>query len=129
MSLAPVSGALFRLVVDGIPTDVVINRESGGLFVTVGADRHSTNVVRAGSPRDAGGMQVAEGEIVVTAPMAGSVSEVLVAPGDQVNAEDPLLVIVAMKMNNEINAPASGTCKIRLRGTTRCGATWRSAGV
>ena len=50
VSLAPVSGALFRLVVDGIPTDVVISRESGGLFVTVGADRHSTNVVRAGSP-------------------------------------------------------------------------------
>ena len=111
VSLTPVIGTLYRLVVDGVPTDVVINRESGGLVLAVGADRHNVSIIRAGSPSGAGGMQVAEGEVAVMAPMAGFVSEVLVAPGDHVNAGDPLLVIVAMKMNNEIKAPASGSVK------------------
>ena len=41
--------------------------------------------------------------------MTGKVSEVLVAAGDEVQENDPLLVIVAMKMNNEIRSPAAGT--------------------
>ena len=32
----------------------------------------------------------------------------LVAPGDDVQEGDPLLVIVAMKMNNEVRSPAAG---------------------
>ena len=40
--------------------------------------------------------------------MTGQVTEVLVAPGDQVEEDDPLLVMVAMKMNNEIRSPAGG---------------------
>ncbi|MXV80203.1 MAG: acetyl-CoA carboxylase biotin carboxyl carrier protein subunit [Chloroflexi bacterium] len=35
-------------------------------------------------------------------------TEVLVADGDQVREGDPLLVMVAMKMNNEIRSPADG---------------------
>lgn len=40
--------------------------------------------------------------------MTGQVTEVLVAYGDQVQEGDPLLVMVAMKMNNEIRSPADG---------------------
>ncbi|MYC00954.1 MAG: acetyl-CoA carboxylase biotin carboxyl carrier protein subunit [Chloroflexi bacterium] len=40
--------------------------------------------------------------------MTGQVTEVLVADGDQVREGDPLLVMVAMKMNNEIRSPADG---------------------
>ncbi|MYD74254.1 MAG: acetyl-CoA carboxylase biotin carboxyl carrier protein subunit, partial [Chloroflexi bacterium] len=49
-----------------------------------------------------------EGEVRLTAPMTGQVTEVLVADGDQVREGDPLLVMVAMKMNNEIRSPANG---------------------
>ena len=45
----------------------------------------------------------------MSAPMTGQVTELLVAEGDVVEAEAPLLVIVAMKMNNEIRAPVAGT--------------------
>lgn len=45
----------------------------------------------------------------VTTAMPGSIVEVKVAVGEKVNAGDPVLVIEAMKMENEIQAPKSGT--------------------
>ena len=45
----------------------------------------------------------------ITAPLAGSVSRVLVAEGDKIEAGAVVLVLEAMKMETEITAPASGT--------------------
>ena len=50
----------------------------------------------------------AVGEGVVTAPMPGVVSQVKVGVGDPVEAGAPLLVLEAMKMENEIYAPVGG---------------------
>ena len=38
----------------------------------------------------------------LTAPMPGKVVRVLVAPGDEVDAHQPLVVVEAMKMENEL---------------------------
>lgn len=47
----------------------------------------------------------------VVAPLPGMVVGVRVEPGQQVNQGDVLLVLEAMKMENDITAPASGTVK------------------
>ncbi len=47
----------------------------------------------------------------VSASMPGTIIDVLVKEGDQVNAGDPVLVSEAMKMETEIQAPISGTVK------------------
>ncbi len=47
----------------------------------------------------------------MTAPMPGKVLRVAVNVGAAVNAGDLLLVLEAMKMENEIQAPSAGTVK------------------
>ena len=48
---------------------------------------------------------------MVTAPMPGIILSIGVKEGDQVNAGDPILVLEAMKMENEIHAPRAGKIK------------------
>ncbi len=45
----------------------------------------------------------------VTAPMAGNIWKILVKVGDQVQFEDELMVLEALKMENPIYAPVDGT--------------------
>ena len=51
----------------------------------------------------------AAGPARVTAPMPGRVVKVLVRPDEAVAAGQPLVVVEAMKMENELRAPRSGT--------------------
>ena len=47
----------------------------------------------------------------LTAPMNGSIVQVLVVPGQQVEAGAALVVLEAMKMEHSIRAPEAGTIK------------------
>ena len=51
------------------------------------------------------------GEQTIIAPMPGRVVRVLVGPGDAVDARQPLVVVEAMKMENELRSPRAGTIK------------------
>ena len=54
------------------------------------------------------GVLEAEGRQQVLAPMPGKVVRLLVKVGDKVEAGQGLLVVEAMKMQNEIRSPKSG---------------------
>lgn len=56
-------------------------------------------------------LTVAEGEESVDAPMPGTILSVNVSEGDSVNEGDILMILEAMKMENEILAPRSGVVK------------------
>ncbi|HOG17872.1 MAG: Glutaconyl-CoA decarboxylase subunit gamma [Syntrophaceae bacterium PtaU1.Bin231] len=47
----------------------------------------------------------------VVAPMPGTITEILVNVGDQVQEDDEVLVLEAMKMENPICAPSAGKVK------------------
>lgn len=47
----------------------------------------------------------------ITSPLPGSIISVNVKAGDAVKAGDTLIIIEAMKMENEVMAPADGTVK------------------
>ena len=64
-------------------------------------DRRSLRASR-GKRGSAGGSQV------IKAPMPGRVVRVLVAPGDQLAAHQGVIVIEAMKMQNELKTPRAG---------------------
>lgn len=63
---------------------------------------------RAWRGRRHGGLE-AQGRQQVSAPMPGKVVRVLVNEGDKVEAGQGLLVVEAMKMQNEIRSPKTGT--------------------
>jgi biotin carboxyl carrier protein len=90
---------------------VRIDRRTGGaLQVLVGGRRFDVVVSqerrrqsRAQAEATGGGRGAS-----VKSPMPGRVVRVLVAAGDRVGAGQPLVVIEAMKMENELCAPADG---------------------
>ena len=55
--------------------------------------------------------RAADGEHAVTAPMPGKVVRVLVQPGELVEARQAVIVIEAMKMENELRALRAGRVK------------------
>jgi acetyl/propionyl-CoA carboxylase alpha subunit len=57
------------------------------------------------------GAATAAGDQRIVAPMPGKVLRVLVKPGDEVAARQPLVVVEAMKMENELAAPRGGRVK------------------
>jgi biotin carboxyl carrier protein len=57
------------------------------------------------------GKTVATGPVVVRAPMPGRVVKLLVRPGDEVKASAGVIVVEAMKMENELRAPREGKLK------------------
>ena len=48
---------------------------------------------------------------IVTSPLPGTIYEVKVKKGDKVKEGQPLIKLIAMKMENDITAPRSGTVK------------------
>jgi biotin carboxyl carrier protein len=80
-----------------------------GLRVVVGS-REFSAVVR--DPRQwrrrRGAAAEAEGRQQVLAPMPGKIIRVLVKTGDSVEMKQGLVVVEAMKMQNEIRSPKSG---------------------
>lgn len=51
--------------------------------------------------------EVGEGQL--NAPMPGKILEIVVNVGDTVNTGDPVAILEAMKMENELKAPVDGT--------------------
>ena len=58
-----------------------------------------------------------EGGTPLLAPMPGMIIKNLVNVGDAVKAGDPIVVLEAMKMENQLNAPCDGTVKQLCFGT------------
>ncbi len=66
----------------------------------------------AAAPAPAASKTAATSTGAVIAPMPGTILKVLKVQGDSVKAGEVVLVLEAMKMENEIVAPADGTISI-----------------
>jgi oxaloacetate decarboxylase alpha subunit len=107
--------ARYSVLIDRRPFDVFAEESPQGYHVVIGP-----RLFAIGAPRRFGrradGPEAMEtttdtGEWVLTSPMAGVVQEVLVQPGDEVEAGQVVIVIEAMKMQNELRARRAGTVK------------------
>jgi biotin carboxyl carrier protein len=83
---------------------------AGALRIVAGNREFSANVRDPRQwRRNRGAAAEAEGRQQVLAPMPGKIVRVLVKAGDKVELKQGLLVVEAMKMQNEIRSPKSGT--------------------
>ena len=80
------------------------------------ASLKSTNTCRPDPCRRAAKAAPVAGGTKVNAPMPGTIRDVVVSVGATVKKGDNLLVLEAMKMENEILSPADGTIKQVLVG-------------
>jgi biotin carboxyl carrier protein len=91
-----------QLIPGGLPGELLVSLGGRTAAVTLNGRR-----VRHGSD---GGIH-GHGEQSIAAPMPGRVVRVLVAPGQQVDARQGVVVVEAMKMENELKAPRAGRVK------------------
>ena len=101
------------LLVGGVSHVAALDGEGGEgeLTVQVGGETHRVQVEDAAryAIRTRGGAARTSGGQTLKAPLPGKITRVVVHPGDTVNRGDTLLVIEAMKMENELKAAAGGT--------------------
>jgi biotin carboxyl carrier protein len=88
---------------------VVRSRLNGGsIEVQAGGFEFDVTVRDPREMRSAGANSAAHGRCEVTAPMPGKVIRLLVSEGDQVEAGQGIIVVEAMKMQNEMQASRAG---------------------
>ncbi|MBA2539571.1 MAG: hypothetical protein H0V17_08050 [Deltaproteobacteria bacterium] len=101
----------WSLLIDGASFVVDLDPRRNGIAASVGASEVLLQVQDALHKRlasAAGTRSPARGE-TIRAPIAGKVVKLLVAVGDQVAPGTPVIVLEAMKMENELVAERGGT--------------------
>jgi methylmalonyl-CoA carboxyltransferase small subunit len=104
------------VTVDGVDYEVLVDVEpearpalGGFVFSSTGAPTMTAGGVAA--PPSAENSSAGGGENALRAPIAGTVLQVSVQPGQDVKEGDSLIILEAMKMETEVTAPVSGTVK------------------
>ena len=92
-----------------LSTDVQIVPRGGHGELLVGLRGRTIDVtVNGRRSAHAEGPLHGHGQVTIVAPMPGRVVRVLVAAGDPVDVQQPVVVVEAMKMENELRAPRAG---------------------
>jgi len=107
----PEPGVL-SIILEGQTFEFHRESQGGDVYLVEGESRY---LMAVRDPRSFRGRKTADaargGPKNVRAPMPGRILRVLAAEGDAIEAGAPLLVIEAMKMQNEIRSPKKGTVR------------------
>ena len=118
VEIQDIEGNIANVTVNGIPFEVEMKLpvKAGKQKVKLSEDRKVKNeesnsssaAANASSTPTAQPAAAASGKPVV-APLPGTINEIKVKVGDKVNAGDTVVILEAMKMQNNIEAETSGT--------------------
>ena len=106
VEIEEVEGNLAKVSVNGIPFEVELKRPINPV--------HAIKKPKVAAPKPAAPVAAAPAAAPgsgnpVKAPLPGTISSISVKVGDQVNVGDTVLVLEAMKMQNNIEAEYAGT--------------------
>ena len=114
--MRPVGGGqLYSLLLDRASYEVVLDTDieqrnaygvmvSGLRYVVLVQDERSRRLAIADRS-----LRAPEGELAIKAPIPGLVVKIMAVPGQDVAEGETLLILEAMKMENEIRSPRKGT--------------------
>ena len=119
VEIQDIEGNIANVTVNGIPFEVEMKQpvKAGKQKVKLSEERRvkseelnssSSTTIESSAPTTKPAAAAASGKPVV-APLPGTINEIKVKVGDKVNAGDTVVVLEAMKMQNNIDAETSGT--------------------
>lgn len=98
----------YTITVNGTPYNVTVEDANGSAAPVAAAPAPASAPASAPATAPAAA-PAAAGSVSVDAPMPGNILDIKVSNGASVKAGDVLLILEAMKMENEIVAPQDGT--------------------
>ena len=114
VEIQDIEGNIANVTVNGIPFEVEMKQpvKAGKQKVKLSEERRvkreESNSSSASAASTSSAPTAAAGKPVV-APLPGTINEIKVKVGDKVNAGDTVVILEAMKMQNNIEAETSGT--------------------
>lgn len=102
---------LYSLLMNHQSYELVVEEQPRGYRVTLGGNTFTVDItderhLRMESSR--ADVSAGDGDLPINAPIPGLVVKILVTEGQTVALNDPLIILEAMKMENEIRAPRAG---------------------
>jgi biotin carboxyl carrier protein len=99
---------VYSVLLEGRSFEARVEAAQDGWSVVIGGRRYEIGVTDPRRWSRNSGTAGTQGRQNIAAPMPGKVVRVLVAPGDSVKAGQGLVVVEAMKMQNEMKAQRAG---------------------
>lgn len=108
MSIERVEPGVYSVLRDGRHYEIRIHKEGESYRVSAAGRSHSVVLEDPRQWSATAGAAVGQGTARILSPMPGKVVRNLVALGDSVHTGQGLVVVEAMKMQNELKSPIDG---------------------
>jgi biotin carboxyl carrier protein len=107
-SIAGAEPGVYSVLLNGRSYRACVTRSAQGIAVEVGGQIFEIEILDPRAPRRQSSGLPGEGKQTLIAPMPGKIVRILIAQGDTVETGQGLIVIEAMKMQNELKALRPG---------------------
>ena len=111
VEITDIEGKIARVNVNGIPFEVEMQKPINAAKhpALAAIKRGATSAAKPAAPAAAPGPAASTAGNAIKAPLPGTITAINVKEGDKVNVGDVVIVLEAMKMQNNIEAEYAGT--------------------
>ena len=108
----PISENCLSLLVDGKAYTVFIAEDEGKKYISLQGEQFCVEEAKVQTEaRSVTESAALKGVPTISSPMPGKIVKILVGEGDRVEKGQGLVIVEAMKMENEIRSPSAGIVK------------------
>lgn len=105
-----VGNNLFSTTINGMRSEIAVVKHKGVYYIDIDSVLLEVQEVSDATFSGASGDHGGEKDKVF-APMPGKIVKIMVEVGDEVDEKQPLVIVEAMKMENQVNSRAKGKVK------------------